>query len=92
MARDIIEFLTEVDYNKYFDSMGGPGSKGGEREASFSKFSLQAVKAAEVTHICIIGPGFHGFFLKLGVFDKRCTHNNLLMLCRTRCLMAWVGT
>ncbi len=48
LARDIIECLDSIDYNKYFDAMGRPGSRGGVQEKQFSDFSIRAVDASQV--------------------------------------------
>ncbi len=48
LARDIIECLDSIDYNKYFDAMGRPGSRGGSQEKQFSDFSIRAVDASQV--------------------------------------------
>ena len=48
LARDIIEYLDSIDYNKYFDAMGRPGSRGGSQEKQFSEFSIRAVDASQV--------------------------------------------
>lgn len=47
LARDIIEYLDGIDYNKYYDAMGRPGSRGGDKEKQFSDFSVRAVDAAQ---------------------------------------------
>lgn len=47
MGRDLQDYIAQIDYQKYYDAMGLPGSRGGEREAQFSAYSLQAVKAAQ---------------------------------------------
>lgn len=48
LARDIIECLDSIDYNKYFDAMGRPGSRGGVQEKQLSDFSIRAVDASQV--------------------------------------------
>jgi hypothetical protein len=48
LARDIIEYLDSIDYNKYYDAMGQPGTRGGDKEKQFSEFSSRAVDAAQV--------------------------------------------
>lgn len=48
LARDIIECLDSIDYNKYYDAMGRPGSRGGMQEKQFSDFSIRAVDASQV--------------------------------------------
>ncbi|BDA41050.1 hypothetical protein COCOBI_01-7050 [Coccomyxa sp. Obi] len=47
LARDIIECLDSIDYKKYFDAMGRPGSRGGMQEKQFSDFSIRAVDASQ---------------------------------------------
>lgn len=51
LARDIIECLDSIDYNKYFDAMGRPGTRGGAKEKQFSEFSLKAVDASQVNSV-----------------------------------------
>lgn len=59
IARDLIEYINSIDYQKYFDAMGRPGSRGGDKEKKFSDFSIRAVDAAQV-------PSFaHAFLLSL---------------------------
>ena len=48
IARDLIEYINSIDYQKYFDAMGRPGSRGGNQEKQFSDFSIRAVDAAQV--------------------------------------------
>ncbi len=48
LARDIIEYLDSIDYNKYYDDMRRPGTRGGTSEKQFSDFSVRAVDAAQV--------------------------------------------
>jgi hypothetical protein len=48
VARDVYEYLKQIDYQQYYDSMGRPGSVGGQNQQQFYDFSLQAVKAAKV--------------------------------------------
>ena len=48
IARDLIEYISSIDYQKYFDAMGRPGSRGGDKEKQFSDFSIRAVDAAQV--------------------------------------------
>ena len=49
IARDLIEYINSIDYQKYFDAMGRPGARGGDKEKQFSDFSIRAVDAAQVT-------------------------------------------
>ena len=59
IARDLIEYINSIDYQKYYDAMGRPGSRGGDKEKQFSDFSIRAVDAAQV-------PSFmHAFLLSL---------------------------
>ena len=48
IARDLIEYINSIDYQKYFDAMGRPGARGGDKEKQFSEFSIRAVDAAQV--------------------------------------------
>ncbi|KAL3154145.1 hypothetical protein ABBQ32_013670 [Trebouxia sp. C0010 RCD-2024] len=48
IAFDLLEYLDQINYNKYYDSMGSPGTRGGEKEKLFSDFSSQSIKAAQV--------------------------------------------
>ena len=48
IAFDLLEYLDQVDYNKYYESMGTPGARGGEKEKLFSDFSSKSIKAAQV--------------------------------------------
>lgn len=47
IARDAIEYVASIDYNSYFDSVGGAGLKGGAREKAFADFSSKAAAAAK---------------------------------------------
>ena len=47
LARDAIEYVASVDYNSYFESVGGSGLRGGTREAAFADFSTRAADAAK---------------------------------------------
>lgn len=51
IARDLIEYINSIDYQKYFDAMGRPGSRGGDKEKQFSDFSIRAVDAAQVVPV-----------------------------------------
>ena len=71
LARDIIECLDSIDYNKYFDAMGRPGSRGGSQEKQFSDFSIRAVDASQVrldkckeNSCCVLICMTFGFLLK----------------------------
>ena len=50
IAFDLLEYLDQINYNKYYESMGSPGTRGGEKEKLFSDFSSQSIKAAQVTY------------------------------------------
>ena len=57
IARDLIEYISSIDYQKYYDAMGRPGSRGGDKEKQFSDFSIRAVDAAQVpslTMLCLL--------------------------------------
>ena len=47
VARDAIEYVASIDYNSYFDSVGGAGKQGGTREKAFADFSSKAATAAK---------------------------------------------
>ena len=47
IGSDLKDYIAQIDYQKYYDAMGAPGARGGQREAEFAEFSLQAVRAAE---------------------------------------------
>ena len=70
IARDLIEYINSIDYQKYFDAMGRPGSRGGNQEKQFSDFSIRAVDAAQVPslpsgcHILILPLSIKGFMLQ----------------------------
>lgn len=49
IAFDLLEYLDQINYNKYYDSMGSPGTRGGEKEKLFSDFSSQSINAAQVS-------------------------------------------
>ena len=51
IAFDLIEYLDQIDYNKYFEAMGQAGTRGGDREKLFSDFSAQSIKAAQVCRL-----------------------------------------
>lgn len=46
VAFDLVEYLQQVDYNKYFDSMGGAQSGGAMKQ--FAEFSAQSIRASQV--------------------------------------------
>ena len=48
IAFDLLEYLDQINYNKYYESMGAVGTRGGEKEKLFSDFSSQSIKAAQV--------------------------------------------
>ena len=48
LAFDLLEYLDQINYNKYYESMGAVGTRGGEKEKLFSDFSSQSIKAAQV--------------------------------------------
>lgn len=47
IARDAIEYVASIDYNSYFESVGGAGLRGGAREKAFADFSSKAATAAK---------------------------------------------
>jgi len=49
IGSDLIDQLYSIDSNNYFDAMGTPGKRGGQQEAQFAAFSLQAAHAAQVS-------------------------------------------
>ena len=49
IAFDLLEYLDQINYNKYYDSMAAAGTRGGEKEKQFSDFSSQSIKAAQVS-------------------------------------------
>ena len=50
IAFDLLEYLDQIDYNKYYEAMGQAGTRGGEREKLFADFSSQSIKAAQVSY------------------------------------------
>jgi hypothetical protein len=46
VARDAYEYVREIDYQTYFDSLGAPGTKGGTGQKDLFDFSLRSAKAA----------------------------------------------
>ena len=49
LGRDVIEYLDSVDYNKYYESLQQPGTRGGDKEKMFADFSLSSIRAASVS-------------------------------------------
>lgn len=47
LAYDLLEYLAQVDFNKYYDSMSR-GSAGGQQQQQYVNFSTQSIKAAQV--------------------------------------------
>ncbi|KAK9864586.1 hypothetical protein WJX84_004795 [Apatococcus fuscideae] len=47
LSSSIREYVDQIDSNKYYDAMGKPGQRGGEREAQLVKFSSNSLKAAQ---------------------------------------------
>lgn len=50
VARDVIEYLDSIDYNKYFESLIKPSARSGDNQKIFLDFSLNSITAAKVTH------------------------------------------
>ena len=48
MARDVIEYLDSIDFNKYFESLQKPSARTGEAQKMFLDFSLSSIRAAKV--------------------------------------------
>lgn len=48
VARDVIEYLDSIDYNKYYESVLSPAKRGGDKNKMFLEFSLNSIKAAQV--------------------------------------------
>lgn len=48
VARDVIEYLDSIDYNKYFESMQKPSARSGDVQKMFVDFSLNSIRAAQV--------------------------------------------
>ena len=48
IARDVIEYLDAIDYNKYFENLQQPEARSGEMQKAFLDFSLNSVRAAQV--------------------------------------------
>ena len=46
-------FDLQIDSNKYYEAMGKPGQRGGEREAQLVKFSSNSLKAAQVCKLAL---------------------------------------
>lgn len=48
VARDCYEYVKEIDYQNYYDSMGGaPGKRGGAAQKDLFEFSLRSAAAAQ---------------------------------------------
>lgn len=60
IAFDLIEYLDQIDYNKYYEAMGQAGTRGGEREKLYSDFSSQSIKAAQVS-LFLLGQQLHAY-------------------------------
>ena len=43
IGTDLKDYISQIDYQKYYDAMGAPGARGGQREAEFAEFSLQVM-------------------------------------------------
>ena len=48
IARDVIEYLDAIDYNKYFENLQRPEARSGEMQKAFLDFSLNSIRAAQV--------------------------------------------
>lgn len=48
MARDVIEYLDSIDFNKYYESLQKPSARTGEAQKMFLDFSLSSIRAAKV--------------------------------------------
>lgn len=47
-AFDIVEYVEQIDYNKYFESrLSSLGTPSGEQNAEFSKFVVKCIKASQ---------------------------------------------
>ena len=44
VGTDLKDYISQIDYQKYYDAMGAPGARGGQREAEFAEFSLQVIR------------------------------------------------
>ena len=47
IARDVIEYLDSIDFNKYYDSLQKPSARTGESQKLFLDFSLSSIRAAK---------------------------------------------
>ena len=58
LAADIMEYVAQIDFNKYFDTQASRSGLGGRRNQEFVDFSASSVKATQVrghvacTHNC----------------------------------------
>lgn len=48
IARDVIEYLDSIDFNKYYESLQKPSARTGEAQKMFMDFSLSSIRAAKV--------------------------------------------
>lgn len=48
IARDVIEYLDSIDFNKYYESLQKPSARSGEAKKMFLDFSLSSIRAAKV--------------------------------------------
>lgn len=51
IARDVIEYLDSIDFNKYYESLQKPSARTGEAQKMFMDFSLSSIRAAKVIAI-----------------------------------------
>lgn len=81
IAFDLIEYLDQIDYNKYFEAMGQAGTRGGDREKLYSDFSSQSIKAAQVSLNGAVSDCIHNVSSVRLAFvrwvDKLCLHTTL---------------
>lgn len=47
LASDILEYVAQIDFDKYFDAQGRGGGLGGKRNQEFVDFSASSVKATQ---------------------------------------------
>lgn len=62
-ARDVIEYLDSIDFNKYFENLQRPSARSGEAQRVFLEFSLNSIKAAQVIWNSWPGLAWPGFLL-----------------------------
>ena len=67
IARDVIEYLDAIDYNKYFENLQRPEARSGEMQKAFLDFSLNSIRAAQVhsphwARVWMCEIQIHGFF------------------------------